>query len=257
MIVSRRKGGVKNYWQITIELPRVNGHRVRKTFKFRGSKKEADVELQRLRKAYSDSGFLKPNEMTLATYLRKWLESVRSDGSDHTLRQLTWEGYRHKIEKHIIPEMGHILLSELKPYHISDYKEKKLTNGGRLDKKEGGLSPNTVNKHLVVLNMALEEASPEKQLIPVNPMRLVKRAGKKGSKVSRASENFLLADELKKLLHLFQLYDIYPIVFLAAHTGMRLSELLGLRWRDIDFKAKELTVSQSAHHGENGHHCSC
>ncbi len=43
-------------------------------------------------------------------------------------------------------------------------------------------------------------------------------------------------------------------MYLAAFTGMRISELLGLRWKDVSFKRKEIVVTQSAHHGQNGYH---
>ncbi len=140
--------------------------------------------------------------MLLKDYLIKWIQTVKPDGSEYTLRQLSWEGYMYMIEKHLIPELGSIPLSELKPQHIAVYKENKLS-GGRLDTKNGGLSASTLNKHLTVLNQALEEAaSPEKQLISINPMRFVKRAGRKGKKTTkwRASKNFLSPGDLKALL---------------------------------------------------------
>jgi integrase len=54
---------------------------------------------------------------------------------------------------------------------------------------------------------------------------------------------------------------LYPIAYLAAKTGMRLSELLGLKWKDIDFNKKIIQVYSSSHYGKQeeseekkGHH---
>ena len=167
-----------------------------------------------------------------------------------------------------LPLMGHIPLNKVTPYHISTYKEKKLSED---------LDPSTVNKHLTVIRGALEDAAlPEKNLIPHNPATLVKRAT--GGDKNMAAINCLKVEELNNLLSkLLTLYSLkgnkkstkikkelkqlgfsneeikspkasyklktsqlYPIVYSAAKTGMRLSELLALKWNDIDFNKKEI-----------------
>lgn len=107
-------------WELRLEFPSdVPGKRQRKTVRFRGDNDEADSELQRRRNLYSDSRLIQPSEMTLAEYLKGWLDRVKSDGSDYSLRRLTWEGYRHICENHIIPALGMVPLAELQPHHVA------------------------------------------------------------------------------------------------------------------------------------------
>lgn len=259
VINKNTKEVIKNTWDLIIEVDRDSeANRKRKSIRYKGTKKEAEAELYRLRRYYSGITTTEQGEIKLSDYLRKWIQSVKPDGSDYTLRQLTWEGYYSIIENHLIPELGAIRLSELQPQHIASYKEKKLSSGGRFDaNKKEGISSSTLNRHLTTLNQALEDAaSPEKQLISINPMKLVKRAGRKGKKTTnwQVLSNYLLPTDLNELLDSIKHYDIYPITFAAAYTGMRISEVLGLRWKDINFIKKEITVARSAHHGRTGYH---
>ena len=50
-------------------------------------------------------------------------------------------------------------------------------------------------------------------------------------------------------LHKFKAVMLFPIVYLASVTGMRLSELLALRWADVDFLNRTVRVYESSHYG--------
>ena len=284
---SRGKKGIY-VWELRIELPKKkDGRRNIKTLRFIGTTEEAEAELYKLRREYTNSYRIDPEKITFGDYLNRWLES-RTD-----LEPKTRDAYKMYINSHIVPALGDILLIDLKPYHISDYRDAKLISG-RLDGKKGGLDPGSVNKHLVVIHECLEiAASPEKQIIPYNPAKLVRKARKADK--WKAAENYLVAKELGRLLTVLgkvyscfsptclelteekkeilrevgfeekQLMNkrilggllvsrLYPIVFFAAYTGMRLSEILGLRWRDIDFDAKTISVIQTSHYTDEGHH---
>jgi len=241
---SRTREVIKGTYEIELYLGRdENGKRLRKKFRFTGRRKDADAELLRLRKLYSGIPNIATGEITFAEYLRDWLQAIRPDSSGYSLRQSTWESYVAIVENHLIPYLGEIKLNKLDPRHIATYKEKKLSPGGRLDTGYSkGLSPDTLNKHLTTLNQALEDAaSLEKQLISYNPMRLVERAGRRGRKASpQFKGTYLLPGELTYILSHIEHYDIYPIIFTTAHTGMRISEVLGLRLCDVNLKRKEI-----------------
>jgi len=288
----------KNVWELRIELPSgKNGKRNYKYHRFHGTKKEADAELQRLRFKYSSSDFIEPSEMSFDEFLQSWLEEIKQQVAERT-----WEGYNLIVQNHIIPELGYIPLSELKPFHISSYKSKRLGKGGRLDGKPGGLTPNTVNKHLSILSRSLFLASsPEKCLISHNPMIGVTWATEKNTSINtKVKDNYLLPDQLKEMLDVlenvyfysnealklwfeekeldkaltlklkevlkveslyrkklsaFRISQMYPIVFLDAFTGMRLSEILGLKWSDISFTTKQIMVLRTSHYTkEHGQH---
>ncbi len=271
-------------WQIVAYLPRQYGdeRRPRKYHNIHGSERYAQRETQKfimqlnkkLNENYISSDFcVDTTKINFGDYLQTWLQN-----SKRRLKVRTWEGYMLIANKHILPLIGHIPLFQITPYHISMFKEKKLSTG---------LSPSTVNKHLAVISGALENAAlPEKNLIPHNPATLVKRAT--GGDKNMAAINCLKVEELNNLLsRLSALYSmrgakkttevierlqylgftdketkspkalyklktaqLYPIVYLAAKTGMRLSELLALKWNDIDFNKKEILVVRSSHYGK-------
>ena len=86
-----------------------------------GSEKKLSELLHQL-----DNGvFMKPGKTTLAEYLEKWLK----DYAWANLAPRTAEGYEHIIHRHIIPSLGKITLSQLKPEHLQSYYAEKLNNG--------------------------------------------------------------------------------------------------------------------------------
>lgn len=292
-------------WRITAELPRSGGKRKRKYRDVYGSERKAHNEMHKFVGELNRNITLHtiPNtinvdasKMTFGECVEMWLEANRDNGS---LKRLTWESYVKMARNHIIPYLGHIMLQDLSPYHISRYKEIKLGDGQRFD--GGKLNPGTVNKHLAVINNVLEDAATEKALILHNPARLVARA-RGGNSNRTAVVNCLTATELNdllsklallyslrgagdaiknkpetietlkrlgftdkeirspKALHKFKVVKLYPIVYLAAVTGMRLSELLALKWDNLNLQKGKIKVYESSHYGTkeddkgNSHH---
>lgn len=98
--------------------------------------------------------------ITVGKYLKQWL----SDSVKDTVRQRTYEGYEHMVERHIAPTLGRVKLQNLTPAHVrSLYRE-------RLD---SGLSPRTVQYAHTTLNKALSQAVRD-GLIPRNAAASVK-----------------------------------------------------------------------------------
>jgi integrase len=96
----------------------------------------------------------------------------------------------------------------------------------------GKRSPPTVNRYLAALSHACGVAVKEWGWLEENPLRKVSKL-----KESRGRTRFLLDDERAQLLKACQQSDnayLYPIVVIALSTGMRKSEILNLKWQDID-----------------------
>jgi integrase len=158
--------------------------------------------------------------LTLATFLlRQWLPAKRV-----SLRPSTWDSYRRVIELHVVPRIGTIPLRRLRAQHFEALYAELLTNGRR--DGNGGLDGKTVlevhviirqaladarRKGLVVHNVA-EDAEAPKRRRPTNQLR---------SWNLQQLEGFLIAARPHRL---------FPAFWLAVTTGMRRSELLGLRW---------------------------
>ncbi len=82
----KTKEVIKNVWDLVVETSRDpdGGNRKRKVQRFNGNKRDADSELQRLRMFYSNCDVPEPTNILLRDYLKTWLQSVVSDGTEYT-----------------------------------------------------------------------------------------------------------------------------------------------------------------------------
>lgn len=99
-----------------------------------------------------------------------------------------------------------------------------------------GLSVCTMKKHSAILYGALAEAY-KKDMIAANPADKVTLPGKKKFYGQSYS-----VEEVQQLLSVLNDDPIRPAVILAVMYGLRRSEAVGLRWKDIDFKNKTMTI---------------
>ncbi|HOP69399.1 MAG: site-specific integrase [Dethiobacteria bacterium] len=231
---SMRQRG-KNSWELTIELPRIGGKRRRKIITVRAKdKREAERELNRLQAIYQEKTFSEPSNEKLGNYLLSWLETVETfeDVARSTLKR-----YREIIVKHLIPALGEIPLSKLRPKHLTDYYTEALKNGRIRD--NGPLSKTTVHHHHSVLRKALNDAKAQK-LIHENPA-----ADAKAPSMASRDVEVLMPDQLNKLMDRLKSSYVYLPSYISMVTGARLSEVLGLKWEDIDFKNKTISIERS------------
>lgn len=182
-----------------------------------------------------NSGYkINKSEITVGDRLDKWLRKKKI-----TRRATTYDRYKYKVNSHLKPYFGDMLLQELEPIDIERYLDKKRTSGRR-DGKEGGLSESTLKKHCVILNTMLK-AAVRMKLIKINPMDAVNKPKPKHYEALAMDE-----DESKLLLKEAKDNDLmYNLIYTLLLTGMRRSEVLGLEWDKIDFKEGYIDVSQS------------
>lgn len=182
---------------------------------------EAELLTQRDRGAN-----LKPEKLTVAHYLARWLE----DYAELNLAPSTSKRYR-QLMNHVIGARGNILLQKLQPADVQSIYGAVRANG--LSAKT------TLNIHRV-LKEALSHA--ERQgLIDRNPCNRVQ-----APRAPRFEPKIPDVDDLKRIL---EVADAEPtmgaLVKLAIYTGMRQGELLGVRWHDVDFERRRLAVRRS------------
>lgn len=166
-------------------------------------------------------------------YALYWLEVV----TQPSVKQSTYSLYFRMIQRHIIPAFGDISLENITETHIRDFINDKLTDG-RLN-GSGGLSEKTVRELLSLLNSILKAAN-SAGLIQANPLRNIKRPK-------------LLNDEMRVFSHREQRRieravidlgeDAYLGITLCLYTGLRVGELCALRWRNVNFERRTLTVA--------------
>lgn len=177
--------------------------------------------------------------MTVAQFLECWLK----DYAWANLAPRTAEGYEYIIRRHVIPELGNTILTQLKPDHIQRYYSKKL-NSGRYD-GSGGLSSCSVRHHHMVLHRAFESAM-NWGFLGRNPADAVSPPRRQKSEMRTWNE-----DDIQRFLNIARDKPYYALFYLALFTGMRRSELLALRWCDVDFVLSQVSVTRTVHHVKN------
>ena len=199
----------------------------------KGTKKDAQRRLAELQVEVEKGAYIKPKKrITLGEWLSEWLNGyVKTNCSPRTL-----DSYQSIVNRHLIPNLGHLPLTQLQPQHIQEYYARALT-AGRVDGK-GALSARSVLHIHRVLFQALDYAVRQGLLIR-NVANLVDPP-----QARKAKMKALTPQELSSLLNAVQGTRYYPIIYTAVNTGLRQAELLGLRWHDLDLDLAALSVTQ-------------
>jgi len=225
----------KGTWAIILDLGRdAAGKRRQKWHSFKGTKRQAENELARLVTEMEGGTYIEPVKLTVAAYLRRWLE----DQVKPTKSARSYERYEEVIRLHLAPALGHLPLAKLTPLDIQGYYTKALQTGRRNGHK-GGLSARTVAQQHVILKSALKQAV-RWRLILRNPADAVDPPRAKDREMMCLDE-----EQSAQVLEAARGTRLYMPLMLALTTGMRRNEILGLRWRDIDLEGGKLAVRQS------------
>jgi len=177
-----------------------------------------------------------------ADYLRQWLGF-----SETRVTAKTFECYREIVEKQIIPTLGHIKLHKLHLTQIQETYSLWLRQGRRNGK--GGLSAQTIVHHHRLLHKAMGQAV-KWQLIARNVMDAVEPPT-----VEKREMRALDESEVAALLEAANGSRLSAPVYVAAVTGMRRGELVGLKWADVDFDSGQLAVRRSVEQTRGGVRC--
>ena len=202
-------------------------------FTVKGSKKDAERRLSELLHQIDTGNYMKPGKTTVADYLQRWL----SDYAKPNLSPRSYERYAGIIRKHLIPDFGNIQLSQLRPEHLQKHYSSRLNDG---------LSARTVRYHHALIHIALQTAV-KWGLVSRNVADAVEPPKFKRSQMQTWNEY-----EVSQFLETAKDSQYYALFYTALFTGMRRSELLALRWQDIDFIYSQIYVCRSLHHLKDG-----
>ena len=159
----------------------------------------------------------------LEAYLERWLDDVVRD----TVKENMLENYTYLARRHIIPEIGHTRLRDLKPEQVRRLYRKKL---------DSGLSNRTVQLIHTTLRKALQQALSD-GILPRNVCEAVK-APRRVRKEMRP----LTPEQARTFLEAAKGDRLQALYVLAITTGLREGELLGLRWADVNLEGGKLRV---------------
>lgn len=199
----------------------------------KGTKREAQQLLTHLLHQRDTGIEVPPGKLATGDYLELWLR----DYAKPNVAPKTFGGYSDIVRGHLMPQLGAIPLSRLRPQHIQSYLG-RAAESGRLDGK-GALSGRSVLHHHRVLHAALGQAV-RWQLLSVNPADAVAPP-----RPQQAELRVLLLEEVTCLLGAADRTRFGSLVRFALLTGLRKSELCGVRWRDVDFEGEVVRVQQT------------
>ena len=199
------------------------------------TKRDALSALNEAQGALQRGLYVEPSRLTIETFLNDhWLPAIKS-----RLRKSTFEGYRSSIRSHVLPRLGEALLQALSPDQLNAFYSELLEEGRR--KGKGGLSPKTVHNVHVMLHKALHDAVRWSYL----PRNVAQFADPPRQTSSGKAMRAWSPAELRSFLQLVEKDPHSAAWVLAANTGMRRGEVLGLRWQDIDFDRRRLAIRQT------------
>ena len=229
-------------WTIVYDLQvdSITGKRRQRSQTIRGTKREAERVLREVLLSLEQGSYVKPNKVTLGEWLRMWLKDYVSINTTDR----TQESYWSTVERHLIPSLGRVAITDLQAQHIQSYYAEKL-NKGRADGK-GGLSARSVVYHHRILSKALDYA--------VNMGVVVRNVAKvvQPPRVQRVTMSTLSSVEATRFLDAARETDYYVYLATLLYTGLRRGELLALRWRNLDLDSGTLTVVETAYKLGNG-----
>jgi len=207
---------------------------------FKGTRLQAEGRRAELIHDLNTGAFMKPGSTTLADYLERWIK----DYARPKLSPKSAEWYEYLITQHLIPGLGQLKLNQVKPEHLERYYADKLATG-RCDGR-GGLSAQSIRHHYTALHSAFETAR-QWGLLRFNPCD-----NAKPPTPGRHEMQTWDKVEIESFLEAAMETEYYPLFFLALYTGMRRSELLALRWQDVDLTLGQIYVSRSLQHLQDG-----
>ncbi len=233
---NRRTGEEREAW--IVDYTDQHGERHIETF---DRKKDADARHAEVTVDVQKGVHIAPSKTpTLKAAGESWLKASEVNGLERT----TLDQYRQHLKYHLEPFIGSLKLAEITPPVV-----RKLEG----DLLEAGRSKAMVRKVLVSLGSILADAQ-EQGLAARNAVRELRRNRRKGKERHAAKRekgklkvgvDIPSPDEIKAILaHAKGRWR--PFLVTAAFTGLRASELRGLRWVDVDLKANELHVRQRA-----------
>lgn len=185
------------------------------------------------------------SSMRLADFVPKYLEIAKS-----TISPATYEFYKLKIDSLIIPALGHLKLKDINPSHIQKFIN-QLASAPK-EKRSGvpvesgkTLSPSTVRRYLTVLQSIFKQAV-KLGLISDSPAKVERLTL---PKAQAPKIDIFTKQEAAQMLEALENEDLQfqTLIQLAIFTGARRGELVALKFSDIDFEQRKITIERAAY----------
>lgn len=239
----------KNSYRLTVsEGFDLNGNPMIHRKTVHGTKKDAEVELAKFVTEVQNGLVVDGKSLRFSEFTEIW----KRDYGSKELAPTTYKRYCRMLETRLLPYFGHFYINKIRPTDIMKFYDllekdtqlvRKSGNNGAKTKKP--LSGKTILEHHRLLRAMLHKAV-YWQLIVANPAERVQAP--KARKPKRRSYDDEQTKILLENLELLSIEDTkYKVaIILTVFTGVRLGELMGLEWQDIDFKNGIISINRSS-----------
>ena len=172
--------------------------------------------------------------MTLQEYISFWQETY----DKHQSRPTTYAAHNYVFKNHIIPGLGDIPLSELTLEMVGEFLEERRRFGNHRP-GSSGLGEETMRHIHRLLQQCLDQAIRD-GLISENPAKAFHYR-----KSTTVKANIMTPLEMEDYLDAAERLGYLPMFMLALTTGLRQSELIALKWSDLDIESRTLTIAEN------------
>ena len=239
----------KNSYRLTVsEGFDLNGNPMIHRKTVHGTKKDAEVELAKFVTEVQNGLVVDGKSLRFSEFTEIW----KRDYGSKELAPTTYKRYCRMLETRLLPYFGHFYINKIRPTDIMKFYDllekdtqlvRKSGNNGEKTKKP--LSGKTILEHHRLLRAMLHKAV-YWQLIVANPAERVQspKARKPKRKSYDDEQTKILLENLEKLSIEETKYKV--AIILTVFTGVRLGELMGLEWQDVDFKNGIISINRSS-----------
>lgn len=238
-IRDRNKGKVdkngkpkKPNWEYRFEAAKIDGKRKSISKAGFSTKKEAEVAGAKAMTEYNNAGLkFEPSDMSYADYLDYWFDNYVK----MSCKYRTQEVYMQIIEGHLKPALGMYKLRSLTPIMIQDYVNQKAVCG---------LKKTTIVNIITVMTGSLKYAVVPAQLLQSSPAEYIKYP-KISADRSDVNRTVISVEDFNRMLERFETGNPFRYALLIGfYTGLRIGEVYGLTWDDIDLKEQTIDVNK-------------
>ena len=232
--ISQRKDGK---WTARIDLGKdENGNRKIKAF-YGNSKSEVKQKLKDFQEKNKEYNCSVAYKLTFAELLTYWLENVKRN----ELKASSYDRLEITINKHIIPLLGYYKIDKLTSADIQSYINSRADNG---------YSYSTIKKDYNAINATLRFAVERDYLYknPCNSVSLPKQIKREKSDIEHFTDsevNLIVKSAIYKYSTGRYKYKHGYAIILLLNTGMRVGELLALKWHNVDFENKQIYIEET------------
>jgi len=221
-------------WEYRFSIGMVNGKYKQISKSGFATKKDAVVAGTAAMKEFNSTGVaFTPSNLALSDYLEMWIELNSAN-----LNNTTITNYRKKIKNYINPRLGDYKISSLNTLNLQ-----KFFN----ELHQSGLARNTLTVIKGILSSSLGYAVEPLKYILSNPMDYVKLPSKRNNTINSNERPhvFIPKEDIEKIFERFgEGSSPYIPLLLGYKCGLRLGEAFAVRWNDIDFENKKLSVQR-------------